>query len=131
MFLLALNSDIYKSTSPPNLAEHVFGEAAARSGRPFGISLHIVLRKLYSIGAFALVGWTALQALPRRRRSLARMTLLVAIYSAAIELAQWRGGSTEGWAMNALDVLCGALGGALAVIAERVVCRGLAARTAA
>jgi hypothetical protein len=110
-FLLALSGEAYHETSPPHIAATVFGSGVGRVGAPFGISLHILLRKAYSIAAFALVGLTAGLALPRSRQAALRMALLVAAYSAAIEYAQYLNGSLEGPWWNAIDVACGAIGG--------------------
>jgi len=122
-FIVALNADVYEGTSPAHLASRLFGDEGARIGRPFGISLHIVLRKFYSVVAFAIVGWTAQRALPTSSRPVLRMTLLVGLYSAAIEYGQWRAGSTEGLGWNAFDVACGALGGYLAIAVDRIIAR--------
>jgi hypothetical protein len=113
-FFLALSGEAYHETSPPHLAATVFGSGVGRVGAPFGISLHVVLRKLYSIAAFTLVGLTAELALPRSRRAALRMALLVAAYSAAIEYAQYLKGSLEGPIWNAIDIACGAIGGWIA-----------------
>jgi hypothetical protein len=113
-FLLALSGEAYHETSPAHVAATIFGSGAGRFGDPFGISLHVVLRKAYSIAAFALVGVTAELAFPSRRRAALRMALLVGAYSAAIEYAQYLGGSEEGPIWNAIDVACGAIGGWLA-----------------
>ncbi len=122
-FIVALSADVYEGTSPAHLASRLFGDGGARLGRPFGISLHIVLRKFYSVVAFAIVGWTAQRALPPSSRPALRMTLLVACYSAAIEYGQWRAGSTEGLGWNTFDVACGALGGYLAIAADGFIAR--------
>jgi hypothetical protein len=122
-FALALNWEVYRETSPPHLAADVLGQSAMAAGRPFGISLHIALRKLYSIVAFAIVGATAQQALPGASRPTLRMMLLVAAYSGAIEAAQWRAGSSEGLAWNAVDVACGAAGGYLAIVVDGLIRR--------
>ncbi|MDB5073727.1 MAG: hypothetical protein JWM87_4838, partial [Candidatus Eremiobacteraeota bacterium] len=49
-----------------------------------------------------------------------RGALLVAAYSAAIEIVQAGRGSREGIAWNVADVLCGAAGGWLGVVAGRI-----------
>jgi VanZ family protein len=103
LFWLATSDAVYELTSPPNW------------------SWHIALRKAYSIGAFALVGFTADKALGPSARPALRAALLVAAYSGAIEIAQAWSGSREGLRWNAIDVLCGAVGGWLGVTAERVV----------
>jgi len=113
-FSLALSAEAYRATSPPHVAAIIFGSQAARLGDPYGISLHIVLRKLYSIVAFAIVGFTAELALPRSPRPALRMALLIAAYSAAIEAGQFLRGSTEGPWWNAADIFCGAAGGWIA-----------------
>ncbi len=82
---------------------------------PSAFELHVWLRKIYSVGAFALVGY-----LYRRGRveagasSFVTSTIAaVAAYSAAIEVGQFIGGSKEGLLWNAFDVACGAVGGPL------------------
>jgi hypothetical protein len=101
----------------------IFGSWTAGVPHPFGLSLHVALRKFYSIIAFAIVGLLAEQALPRSHRPVLRMTLLIALYSAAIEYAQWRNGSTEGLGWNAFDVACGAVGGWLAIAVTNLSAR--------
>ncbi|HYW54494.1 MAG TPA: hypothetical protein VE826_11015 [Dongiaceae bacterium] len=87
---------------------------------PGWLSWHVVLRKAYSIAAFALVGFTADKALGPRARAALRGTVLVAAYSLAIEIVQAVRGSPEGIAWNVVDVLCGAAGGWLGVVAGRI-----------
>ena len=98
LYLAALNSDFYNLTSPPEF------------------ELHVVLRKLYSVGAFALVAFLIARALrefgvPIYARG---VVFIGAAYSGAIEIGQFANGGTEGLAWNAFDVGCGALGGVLA-----------------
>ncbi|HYZ15241.1 MAG TPA: hypothetical protein VE591_02525 [Candidatus Acidoferrum sp.] len=102
LFWAATNNEVYDLTSPPEL------------------SWHVALRKAYSVVAFAVVGLTFDKALGPSRHSIWRATLVVALYSAAIELVQWIDGSQEGLGWNTFDVLCGALGGALGTLALRV-----------
>jgi hypothetical protein len=86
---------------------------------PEGLSWHVVLRKFYSIVAFALVGYLLRRALAENGRHAHVVTTCVvgvAAYSAAIEVAQFFHGSTEGLGWNAFDTLCGAAGGALATV---------------
>jgi len=114
-FWSATTYEVYRATSPPHVATMLFGDEAARFGDPLGISLHVVLRKLYSVVAFALVCGAWMCALrPPRARLVWASIALGAVYSAAIEVTQAYEGSTEGLAWNAFDVVCGALGGALA-----------------
>jgi hypothetical protein len=86
---------------------------------PSTFSWHVLLRKSYSIAAFALVGFTADKALGPYARAALRGAVLVALYSAAIEVAQ-SFHSHEGLAWNAVDVGCGAAGGWLGVVAGRI-----------
>ncbi|GAC1525140.1 MAG: hypothetical protein NVS2B8_09780 [Vulcanimicrobiaceae bacterium] len=97
LFVAALNNDFYNATSPPQL------------------SFHIVMRKLYSIGAFALVGYLIARALGECGFPLHGRTVVAlgAIYSGAIEVAQFGNGSQEGLAWNLFDIGCGAVGGAI------------------
>ena len=60
----------------------------------------MLLRKAYSIVAFALVGFTADKALGRSANRPLRAALLVAAYSGAIEVVQFEHGSHEGIAWN-------------------------------
>jgi hypothetical protein len=109
LFWLATSEVVYELTSPP------------------AWSWHIVVRKSYSLFAFALLGFTADKALGPSARPALRAALLVAAYSGAIEIAQaWRG-SHEGLRWNVTDVLFGAAGGWLGVSAERIA-RALFAR---
>ena len=105
LFFAATNDEVYDLTSPPQL------------------SWHVVLRKAYSIVAFAVVGFTADKALgPSDWRAL-RAAILVAVYSGAIEIAQAVHGSHEGATWNIIDVLCGAVGGWVAIVVMRLVRR--------
>ena len=95
--------------------------AAYELTSPSAFELHVLLRKAYSIVAFTLVGFLLRRALRENGRDVPRATVLtciagVAAYSAAIEVGQWFVGSREGLAWNAVDTLCGAAGGTLAVI---------------
>jgi len=103
LFVAALSADLYNATSPPSLGWHV------------------VLRKAYSVIAFAVIGYLAARALHERGRPVGALGTVatVALYSAAIELGQYLTGVREGAAYNALDIGCGALGGALAAIPAR------------
>jgi hypothetical protein len=83
------------------------------------MSALVVLRKLYSIAAFTLIGFVVHMALPHARRPALRAALIVAAVSALIEVAQKLHHAHEGLASNAFDVLCGAFGGWLAVTLAR------------
>jgi hypothetical protein len=102
LFWAATSNEVYEVTSPS------------------AFSFHVLLRKAYSIAAFALVGFTARKALGASALTPPRGALLVAAYSAAIEIVQAINGSHEGIAWNVADVLCGAAGGWLGVVANRI-----------
>jgi hypothetical protein len=96
-FAVALNANIYNETSPPSFAWHV------------------LLRKLYSVGAFTLIGFLFTNSLRacKRRTSFIQTAAVIGAYSACIEIGQAHAGSHEGLAWNAFDIGCGALGGAI------------------
>ena len=98
LFFVALSDAIYEATSPSAFAWHV------------------VLRKAYSVAAFALVGYLLRRALAEHGKTRVPATCVwgMAAYSGAIEIGQALVGSHEGLLWNGVDVLCGALGGALA-----------------
>jgi hypothetical protein len=96
---IATNNTVYVATSPPSF------------------DYYVVLRKLYSVVAFALVGTPA--ALARRAgQRLASPAVgggIVAAYSAFIEVLQYFvDPPPEGLLWNAVDVACGFLGGVIA-----------------
>jgi hypothetical protein len=99
LYVAACSDEVYDLTSPP------------------GFEWHILLRKAYSVVAFALVGYLLRRALIENGRL--RIALIcvatIAAYSALIEVGQFILGSKEGLGWNAVDVACGALGGAIAV----------------
>jgi len=75
-----------------------------------------ILRKAYSIVAFAIVGFFV-APLARRRSRLLVDAAIVAAFSTLIEVVQKLSGSHEGYACNAFDIFCGAAGGALGALA--------------
>jgi hypothetical protein len=81
----------------------------------------VVLRKAYSVLAFAALGFLFDFAAKRSWRPLCILegALLVAAASGLIEIVQDLRGSHEGLAWNFGDVLFGALGGALGVAFAR------------
>jgi hypothetical protein len=101
-FLIALNGDIYNLTSPPQL------------------SFHVLLRKSYSIVAFAVIGAAFVWA---SGKSVLYSALVVALYSAAIEIGQHFTYGREPFAWNVIDVACGAIGGALGALIPGVRAR--------
>ena len=116
-FLIAIRGDIYNATSPKALSLSLFGPDVFQFAHPWWLSLHIWLRKSFSILAFAIVGFTANRALAPTARPALRAALLVATYSLAIEYVQ-RLTTYEPLLESALDVGCGAFGGWLAIVAE-------------
>jgi hypothetical protein len=100
LFILALRSDVYELSSP------------------YWLPWHVALRKAYSIGAFFCVAFLFRRALAEHgaTRFTTRCIVATALYSAAIELGQFLGGGHEGPIWNAVDTLCGAIGGALATV---------------
>jgi glycopeptide antibiotics resistance protein len=68
-----------------------------------------ILRKLYALAAFALVGLLSAPLFRTRRRRAA--ALLVTGFSLAIEILQKIGGSRESIASNVFDILSGTIGG--------------------
>ncbi len=93
LFATALNGDVYNVTSPPDFGAHV------------------LLRKFYSIVAFAVVGAAYAFARGGRVRTL-DAACAVALYSGMIEIGQWFV-ADELLRWNVIDVGCGAVGGAL------------------
>jgi hypothetical protein len=97
LYWAAISRGVYEVTSPSYL------------------SWHVALRKLYSVIAFAVLGLLVARGIPPRSR--VWMTVLIlAIYSAAIEVGQYLTGVREGLVWNTVDTLCGALGGAFGAI---------------
>ena len=105
LFWAATSDLVYEATSPGEL------------------SFHVVLRKAYSIAAFALVGFSADKALGPSAQAVLRAAILVGLYSAAIEVTQDWLGSKEGLVWNITDTLCGVAGGALGVVVARRIRR--------
>ena len=75
-----------------------------------------ILRKTYSVVAFAIVGFFV-APLVRPQYRIRGDAGAVAGFSGLIEIAQKVAGSSEGYASNAFDIACGALGGALGALA--------------
>jgi hypothetical protein len=97
VFALAVSHEIYIATSPPAL------------------SFHVLLRKSYSLAAFALVAALADRASRAHgmRPPLPILMAWLGAYSGLIEVAQWLAGSHEGLSWNAIAVLFGLAGGGL------------------
>jgi hypothetical protein len=115
LFWAAISHRVYRGTLPHAVLERVFGEDAFDG--PFAITT--LLRKFYSVMAFAVIGFVVDRALPRTRRPALRAALIVAAFSALIEVAQKFEHAREGPLSEAFDIACGALGGWLAVTLTR------------
>jgi len=111
MFYAAISLRVYRHTLPHLLLMHLFGEDYNEG--PF--SILVLLRKLYSVVAFTLIGFVVDKALPRTRRPALRAAIIVAAFSAVIEIVQKLHGAHEGPLSEAIDIACGALGGWLAI----------------
>ena len=98
LFIAALSNDFYNATSPWEFGPHV------------------VMRKVYSVGAFALVSYLIARALAQVGIVLPMRVVIAtgAVYSGAIEVGQFNTGSMEGPWWNLFDVACGAAGGFIA-----------------
>jgi hypothetical protein len=119
MFYAAISLRVYRHTLPHLLLMHLFGEDFNEG--PF--SALVLLRKFYSVVAFALIGFVVDKALPATRRPALRAALIVAAFSAVIEVVQKLHGAREGPLSEAIDIACGALGGWLAVTIARLLHR--------
>lgn len=114
MLWLAVSRHVYHSTLPQGLLDRFFDDDDADTVR-------VILRKAYSVIAFAVVGFFADKSLRRRGNRTLRAMLAVAAFSTLIELAQYLHGTREGLVSNAFDIACGALGGWLGVVIARVL----------
>jgi hypothetical protein len=104
LLVAALDNGVYEATSPTSL------------------SYHVLLRKLYSVVAFAVVGFPIARARQLTGRSATASSIgwLVAGYSAVIELLQFfLDPPPEGLLSNVIDVACGFFGGAIAAWVAR------------
>jgi len=99
LLVAAVDNGVYEATSPTSL------------------SYHVLLRKLYSVVAFAVVGFPITRARQLTGRSAAASSIgwVVAGYSAVIEVLQFfLDPPPEGLLSNVIDVACGFFGGAIA-----------------
>jgi hypothetical protein len=106
LLFAAVNNKVYEATSPTSF------------------DYHVILRKIYSIIAFATVGYpiARARALSGRSASLLVIGGVVAGYSAVIEVLQFvLDPPYEGFVSNVLDVAYGLAGGVFAAwLASRV-----------
>lgn len=124
-FWMATRVDVYQATSPQSLSRLVFGPEVPQFAHPWWLALHVWLRKTYSVIAFAIVGFSAHRALGPTTRPALRAAMLVALYSLGIEVAQHLLIGPEPVTESVLDVVCGAVGGWLAIVADhRLLARG-------
>jgi len=115
-----------------SIDRHIYAPGAGRVERRVGEQLYLLrfhlparfvpdfssvrlLRKAYSVIAFAIVGFFSAPLFARRSR-LRNCALLVALFSTTIEIAQKLTGSAESLLSNAFDIGCGAVGGALGAL---------------
>ena len=109
LLIAAVDNGVYEATSPTSL------------------TFHVILRKLYSVVAFAVIGFLVAGARLAAGRSATVLYVgwVVAGYSAVIEVLQYfLDPPPEGLLSNAIDVACGFLGGAIAAwIARRFIKR--------
>jgi hypothetical protein len=99
LLVAAVDNGVYEATSPT------------------AWSFHVVLRKIYSVVAFAVVGFFVARArqLTGRSASAASIGWTIAGYSAVIEVLQYfLDPPPEGLLSNVIDIACGFLGGAIA-----------------
>jgi hypothetical protein len=92
LFAVAMSGDVYDATSPPTFA------------------FHVLLRKFYSVLAFAVAG--AAYSYARRGARPLDAASAIGVYSGGIEIGQWLV-ADEPLEWNLIDVACGAAGGAL------------------
>jgi hypothetical protein len=109
VFWAALSHRVYRHTLPYRVLHQIFGE----DNHARIPAIATLLRKAYSIVAFALVGLVTDRALAPRTRRVLRSALVVALFSAVIEVFQKVTGATEGLLSNGIDVACGAIGGGI------------------
>jgi hypothetical protein len=122
----ATTQSVYDHTSPSGIAQRMFGEDAPRVPHNHWLSLHVILRKAYSIVAFAIVGFVVDRALPLVRRRALRAAVVVALFSGVIEVAQkLLDHSPESVASNVFDIACGAVGGWLGAVVPRKAARAV------
>jgi hypothetical protein len=104
MLAAAVNNSVYELTSPPSL------------------DYYVVLRKCYSVIAFAAVGYPVARARRAEGASATPLVIggIIAGYSAVIEILQYfMDPPYEGLLSNAFDVFCGLAGGWIAALVAR------------
>ena len=119
LFWAALSHRVYSRTLPVGLIDRMFGEDADEG--PFALrrAAQALQRRRVHVDRLR-----RRPALPRTRRPALRAALMVAAFSALVEVAQKARGAHEGLLSNAFDVACGAFGGWLAVTLARALTAG-------
>ena len=102
---------MYVRSLPNRLIEHVFGEDSSDGW----LTPQVVLRKVYALAAFTVIGFVVHKALPPAHRPALRAALIVGGFSTLIEVLQKLHHAHEGLLSNAFDIASGAAGGWLAV----------------
>ena len=96
LYATAISNKAYAVTSPPS------------------IPYHVIVRKTYALGAFALLGFLLEQSRIPRFRGIVTAAAVVGLYSAAIELGQtYISRSIEPASEHAFDIASGVVGGAV------------------
>ncbi|MBV8172601.1 MAG: hypothetical protein JO219_11790 [Candidatus Eremiobacteraeota bacterium] len=97
LFVLAVSDSVYDATSPGTLPHHV------------------IVRKLYSLVCFTLLGLLFGRSLGPSSlvACVARASAAVGAYSTLVEIGQHLAGSHESIKWNLVDICIGAVGGAL------------------
>lgn len=126
--LVALDKGIYANTlHAPGVVRRVLHlmpfpvkEFFRDSQADTGWAPHLVVRKVYSLLAFSIVGFFVAKARSNRpaRTYFVDAVFLTAAFSALIEILQHAGGSAESLRSNLFDVGCGALGGAFGALVQ-------------
>ena len=96
-YALGLSDVVYEATSPGS-----------------GL-VHVLVRKLYSLACFGLLGYLASKVVTRAPVlvSSVRAAVIIALYSAAVEVGQRLTGGHESLKWNAVDVALGFIGGGI------------------
>jgi hypothetical protein len=95
LYWIAVSNTAYELTSPSLLLHHT------------------ILRKLYALGAFTLLGYLVEKSPFGRRRDILKAALVVGFFSIAIEIGQYLfSGARERWLIHAFDIASGIGGGA-------------------
>ncbi len=130
-FAISIDSGIYAPGADDRDGHaHVLGSLSQHVPDRFQHDLapSFVLRKLYSVVAFAVFGFFSAPLLPRARRIRA-CALLVTGFSLLIEIVQRLTVSHESNLSSIFDIACGTVGGTLGALAWNVAIRRFARRS--